>query len=70
MAGASGGVAGIGAGTLSTAIYATAKHEPVVISALAWAGCTGAAILIGAVAGLWPVLRAARISPTQALWSM
>jgi hypothetical protein len=64
--------AGVGAGALSTAIYATAKNEPVVISAPAWGGGIGigAAILIGALAGLWPALRAARLSPTQALWSV
>jgi hypothetical protein len=55
---------------LSTTIYANAKHELVVIPALAWGSGIGAAILIGAVAGLWPALRAARTSPTQALWSM
>jgi putative ABC transport system permease protein len=65
-----GGVVGVGAGALSTAIYASSKHEVVVIPVLAWAGGMGAAILIGAVAGLWPALRAARMSPTQALWSM
>ena len=30
----------------------------------------GAAVLIGAVAGLLPALRAARLSPTKALWSI
>jgi len=30
----------------------------------------GAAIVIGAAAGLLPALRAARLSPTQALWSL
>ena len=65
-----GGAVGVGAGALSTAIYASTKHELVVIPALAWGGGIGAAILIGAVAGLWPALRAARMSPTQALWSM
>jgi putative ABC transport system permease protein len=65
-----GGAVGVGAGALSTAVYASAKHELVVIPALAWGGGMGAAILIGAVAGLWPALRAARMSPTQALWSM
>lgn len=65
-----GGAAGVGAGALSTAIYATSKHELVVIPAIAWGGGIGAAILIGAVAGLWPALRAARMSPTEALWSM
>jgi len=65
-----GGAAGVCAGALATAIYASAKHELVVIPALAWGGGLGAAIVIGAVAGLWPALRAARMSPTQALWSM
>jgi putative ABC transport system permease protein len=65
-----GGAVGVGAGALATAIYANSKHELVVIPALAWAGGIGAAIFIGAVAGLWPALRAARMSPTQALWSM
>jgi putative ABC transport system permease protein len=65
-----GGAFGVGAGALSTAVYASTKHELVVIPALAWGGGIGAAILIGAVAGLWPALRAARMSPTQALWSM
>ena len=65
-----GGAAGVGIGALSTAIYASSKHEMVVIPVLAWAGGIGAAVIIGAVAGLWPALRAARMSPTQALWSM
>jgi putative ABC transport system permease protein len=65
-----GGAVGVGAGALATAVYANAKHELVVIPALAWGGGIGAAVLIGAVAGLWPALRAARMSPTQALWSM
>jgi putative ABC transport system permease protein len=65
-----GGAVGVGAGALSTAIYASSKAEAVVIPTIAWAGGMGAAILIGAVAGLWPALRAARMSPTQALWSM
>jgi putative ABC transport system permease protein len=63
-----GGGADVGAGALSTAIYASTKHEVVVIPALAWGGGMGAAVIIGAVAGLWPALRAARMSPTRALW--
>jgi len=65
-----GGAAGVGAGALSTAVYASTKHELVVIPALAWGGGFGAALLIGAVAGLLPALRAARMSPTEALWAV
>jgi hypothetical protein len=36
----------------------------------AWVGGIGAALLIGALAGLLPAIRAARLSPTQALWSI
>ncbi len=65
-----GGAIGDGAGVLSTVIYAHSKHELVVVPVLAWAGGIWAALLIGAIAGLWPALRAARMSPTQALWSV
>jgi putative ABC transport system permease protein len=65
-----GGAAGVGAGALSTASYASAKHELVVIPPEAWAGGLAAAVLIGALAGLLPAIRAARLSPTQALWSI
>jgi hypothetical protein len=34
-----------------------------------WTGL-GAAIVIGTLAGLLPAIRAARLSPTQALWSV
>ena len=65
-----GGTIGVGAGALATAVYASTKHELIVIPVLAWVGGIGAAVFIGAVAGLWPALRASRMSPTQALWSM
>jgi len=65
-----GGAAGVFAGIVATAIYAHAKGWATVIPAQAWAGGLGAALLIGAIAGLWPALRAARMSPTQALWSV
>jgi len=65
-----GGVVGDGAGILATTIYAGAKGWAVVIPPIAWAGGFGASMLIGAVAGLLPALRAARMSPTQALSSV
>lgn len=65
-----GGAFGDGAGVLSTAIYAHIKGWAIVIPPLAWAGGLGAAVLIGAAAGLVPALRAARMSPTEALWSV
>ncbi|HTC68685.1 MAG TPA: hypothetical protein VK662_03895, partial [Acidothermaceae bacterium] len=65
-----GGAVGVSSGALATAIYATTKGWAIVIPTLAWAGGLGAALLIGAVAGLLPALRAARMSPTRALWSV
>jgi putative ABC transport system permease protein len=65
-----GGVAGDILGGAATAIYAHAKGWPIVIPPEAWAGGIGAALVIGAVAGLLPAIRAARLSPTQALWSL
>jgi putative ABC transport system permease protein len=62
-----GGAVGIAAGVAATAIYATTKHWTIVIPTLAWAGGLGAALLIGALAGLLPAIRAARLSPTEAL---
>ena len=62
-----GGAAGVAAGAAATAIYATTRHWAIVIPAAAWAGGIAAALVIGAVAGLLPALRAARMSPTEAL---
>jgi putative ABC transport system permease protein len=62
-----GGATGVTAGALSIAIYAQTKHWTVVIPTTAWAGGLAAGVLVGAVAGLLPVLRAARMSPTEAL---
>src|SRR6266581_3902581 len=56
-----GGAAGVTVGVLATAIYATTKGWAVIVPALAWGGGLGAALLIGAAAGLLPALRAARM---------
>jgi putative ABC transport system permease protein len=65
-----GGVTGVGLGVLTTVIYATVKGWAVVVPAVAWGGGLGSALLIGAAAGLLPALRAARLSPTEALWTV
>jgi putative ABC transport system permease protein len=65
-----GGAAGAAAGTLATAIYAHAKGWATVIPLEAWAGGLAAALLIGATVGLLPALKAARMPPTEALWSL
>jgi putative ABC transport system permease protein len=62
-----GGVAGVLAGTVATAVYAGSKGWDVVIPAEAWAGGVASAVLIGAVAGLLPAVRAARMPPAAAL---
>jgi putative ABC transport system permease protein len=62
-----GGAVGVTAGVISTAVYAAAKHWQISIPTTAWAGGLAAALLIGAVAGLLPAVRAARLSPTEAL---
>jgi putative ABC transport system permease protein len=65
-----GGTAGAGAGAAATMIYAHARYGAVVIPPAAWAGGLAVTLLTGALAGLAPALRAARLSPTQALWSL
>jgi putative ABC transport system permease protein len=62
-----GGAVGVAAGAIATAAYAHTKHWAVVIPADAWAGGIASAILIGGIAGLMPAIRAARLSPTDAL---
>jgi putative ABC transport system permease protein len=62
-----GGIVGVLAGIIATAIYASTKGWAVVIPPLAWGGGLTAAVAIGAIAGLLPAIRAARMSPTEAL---
>jgi putative ABC transport system permease protein len=62
-----GGAAGVLMGALATLIYASARGWSTVIPAEAWAGGIAAAIAIGGIAGLLPAMRAANVSPTEAL---
>ena len=65
-----GGIGGVIVGVVATAAYARGHGEAVVIPPDAWAVGLGAAVIIGALAGLLPAIRAARLSPTRALWSI
>jgi len=62
-----GGFVGVLAGAVATVVYATSKGWDIVIPVEAWLGGIASAILIGAVAGLMPAIRASRMSPTAAL---
>jgi putative ABC transport system permease protein len=64
-----GGVVGVAAGAGVTVVYAATRAWPSVIPLIAVAGGLGAAVLVGAIAGLLPALRAARLTPTEALRS-
>jgi putative ABC transport system permease protein len=62
-----GGVAGLALGAGATELYAAAKHEPFVVPVYALIASPCAGFLIGALAGLYPAAKAARLSPTEAL---
>ena len=62
-----GGLAGTFIGIAATMIYAASQHWSIQIPAVALYGGVSAALFIGAIAGLYPSIRAARLSPTEAL---
>ncbi|MFC4123028.1 ABC transporter permease [Nonomuraea zeae] len=62
-----GGGAGVLLGALATFVYAQLNSLPAVVPTWAFGGGLGTTVLIGALAGLYPALRAARVPPTVAL---
>jgi putative ABC transport system permease protein len=65
-----GGTGGVVLGTVVTAVYASMRGWSVVVPAQGMVAGLVAAMLIGAVAGLYPAMRAARMAPTDALRSV
>jgi putative ABC transport system permease protein len=62
-----GGIGGVLLGAGVTAAYARFQGWDVLVPAVAIFGGLAAALAIGAIAGLYPAMRAARVSPTEAL---
>jgi putative ABC transport system permease protein len=65
-----GGAAGVLLGAIVTAGYAASQDERVVVPLTGVALGVAASLLAGAIAGLYPAVRAARLSPTDALRSV
>jgi putative ABC transport system permease protein len=64
-----GGGAGVAMGAGATIAYSAANHWMVVVPPVAVWGGLGSALVVGAAAGLYPAMRAARLAPTEALRS-
>ena len=62
-----GGTGGVVVGFAVTAVYAVVQNWPTVVPLWAVLGGIGATLAIGAIAGLYPAIRAARLAPTEAL---
>lgn len=62
-----GGGGGVLLGALATALYAALQGWTTVVPLWVLAGGVGATLVIGACAGLYPAVRASRLSPTEAL---
>lgn len=62
-----GGVAGTVIGVLATAGYALYEGWRLVVPLTVLGAGVGGAVVIGMVAGVYPAIRAARLTPTEAL---
>jgi putative ABC transport system permease protein len=64
---AMGGVAGTTLGLLATLGYAAYHHWPVVVPLSSTLASLGGAVVVGIIAGVYPSVRASRLTPTEAL---
>jgi putative ABC transport system permease protein len=64
-----GGVAGMLLGSLTTAAYASSRAWRIVIPTSALVVGLAVSLAVGALAGLYPAIRAARLAPSEALRS-
>jgi putative ABC transport system permease protein len=65
-----GGLAGIALGSAATAGYAQTQGWMIVLPVLSVAGAVAIVLVLGALAGLYPAIRAARLAPAAALRSV
>jgi putative ABC transport system permease protein len=62
-----GGVAGLALGAGATEVYAGSRNEPFIVPLYALIAAPAAGFVIGTLAGVYPAMKAARLSPTEAL---
>jgi putative ABC transport system permease protein len=62
-----GSIVGLLLGAGATEIYSVGQNEPFVVPLYALVAAPAAGLVIGALAGLYPAAKAARLSPTEAL---
>jgi putative ABC transport system permease protein len=62
-----GSLVGLALGAGATEVYSVGQNEPFVVPLYALVASPAAGLVIGALAGLYPATKAARLSPTEAL---